>query len=359
MNTTCRLLGISLLAACTVSCGGGLFEKYYQGPDDVRMSNPYYDQSYAPPDDDHMPVYTTKDINADALKLEAEGYAPVGVSSFYAPESSSDVGIGSLQRFAWKLGAEAVLFQSRYKDTITGATPLILPTTSTSYTNASAQACGYYGCVNGTGTGTTTTYGSETVMVPYSTVRSDYVALYFIKVRSRLGLVVAPLSDAERQQLGTNKASKVTLVVRGSEAFNADVLPGDYLETINGAAVYDQKQLGQLLDQYEGQDAAVVLNRGGKTLRKNIHIDAVPKYVPPATTKGGAATAGTAAVAPASQATADRTALPSYTVVMVTDTGDEAKNLAVANKTCNSLGKTARKDQVRDDGIISYLCMDK
>lgn len=359
MSAIRRLVAISLLAVCTVSCGGGLFEKYYQGPDDLRTSSPYYDQSYALPDDDHMPVYTSQDLNTDTLKLEAEGYVPVGVSSFYAPESSSDVGIGSLQRFAWKLGAEAVLFQSRYKDSITGATPLILPTTSTSYTNASAQACGYYGCVNGTGSGTTTTYGSETVMMPYSTVRSDYVAVYFIKVRPRLGLGVTPLSDADRQHLGTNKASKVTLVVRGSEAFNADVLPGDYLETINGAAVYDQKELGQLLDQYEGQDVAVVLNREGKVLKKNVHIDAVPKYVPPATTRSGAATVSSAAGTVTPAATADRTALPSYAVVMVNDTGDEAKNLSIANKTCNSLGKIAKKDQVRDNGTISYLCVDK
>lgn len=49
----------------------------------------------------------------------------------------------------------------------------------------------------------------------------------------------------------------------------------------------------------------------------------------------------------------------SYTSVVVNDTGDPAKNLAIANRTCHKLGKVAQRDEVHPDGTITYLCVDE
>lgn len=49
----------------------------------------------------------------------------------------------------------------------------------------------------------------------------------------------------------------------------------------------------------------------------------------------------------------------SYVTVVVTDTGDEAKNLAIANRTCSKLDKLPMKDKDNGDGTISYICVDK
>lgn len=48
----------------------------------------------------------------------------------------------------------------------------------------------------------------------------------------------------------------------------------------------------------------------------------------------------------------------SYSTVVVNDTGDPTKNLAIANRTCSKLGKVAQRDEVHDDGTITYLCVD-
>lgn len=49
----------------------------------------------------------------------------------------------------------------------------------------------------------------------------------------------------------------------------------------------------------------------------------------------------------------------SYATVVVNDTGDPSKNLAIANRTCHKLGKVAQRDAVHPDGTITYLCVDE
>ena len=339
---TVRVLFGVLLVCMLGACGGGLFEKYYQGPDNLKASSRFYDSSYAVPNGE-VPIYNSPDLKADTAKLVAAGFAPLAESSFYGPDS--DVSADDLRGLAKKIGAHAVLLQSSYRDTITGAVPLVLPNNSVSYTNATATACGYSGCVNGNGTGVTNTYGTQTVMMPYSKSRSNFDAIFFVKVRPRLGLYVEPLSDVERQELGTNRAARITIVVQGSEAFISDVLPGDYLQSVNGDIIFNQQSLGTALDKYEGQDVKVALLRNGKPVNKTIHVDAITSYTPSTSTT--------------QQVTTANGAPASYATVIVPDTGDEAKELAIANKTCAALGKMAVIDKVRDNGTIAYLCVDK
>src|SRR6202043_3245767 len=112
---------------------------------------------------------------------------------------------------------------------ITGAVPLMLPQTSTSYTSGSATAYGAGEPVTAYGNATTTTYGTQTTMMPYSVARSDFGAVYFVKTRQRAGIITLPLDDAAHKRLGTNSGILVRLVVDGTPAFNADVFPGDVL----------------------------------------------------------------------------------------------------------------------------------
>lgn len=65
------------------------------------------------------------------------------------------------------------------------------------------------------------------------------------------------------------------------------------------------------------------------------------------------------ASAPAAVATTHPKSGDSYTAVVVNDTGDPAKNLAIANRTCHKLGKVAQRDEVHPDGTITYLCVDE
>lgn len=117
-------------------------------------------------------------------------------------------------------------------------------------------------------------------MMPYSVNRSNFDAIYFAKIRSRLGVFVIPLSDAERQELQTNLAMKIAAVIQDTPAFLADVLPGDYLVSINGDSISSGDGLTAALNKYEGQDVELHLRRNGQPLTKKVHINSLNEASP-------------------------------------------------------------------------------
>lgn len=203
---------------------------------------------------------------------------PVGVSTFNA--GSNTVSDEQIIEQAKKIGAQTVLASSKYTHTVTGAMPLSLPNTSTSYSTGNATAYGSGGIVNAYGSGTTTTYGNQIVMMPYSVQRSDFAAVFFAKVRSRLGLYFNKSSQvdvATRKRLGTNAGLKVFEVIEGSPAFLANVFPGDILLSIGNDPVYSGDDYTKLLNKYEGQSVSIKLDRDGETIEKIVTILSVPE----------------------------------------------------------------------------------
>ena len=247
------------------------FARFYQGPSDARQI-PGYDLSYTPRSDS-IPVYSSSDIKTDMLKLMSQGFFPIGESAFYGPDTQ--VSGAQLQQQGRSIGAHAILFYSSYRDTISGAVPLVVPNNSVSYTNETATAYGSGGYATGYGNSVTNTYGSTTVMMPFSQSRSNFDAVYFVKVHSRLGIYVQPLSDSERQELGTNLALRIIVVVQDSPAFLADILPGDYLLSINEEVTASQESANQLITKYQGQDVTIHLLRNGKKITKNVHLNSL------------------------------------------------------------------------------------
>jgi len=126
--------------------------------------------------------------------------------------------------------------------------------------------------VNAYGSGTTTTYGSQTMMMPYSVARSDFGAMFFAKTKSRLGVHPQALNDDTRKRLQTNAGISVRVVVEGSTAFAANVLPGDVILGIGTDSVQSVEHFYKLLDKYQGQTTLFKIERDGKYIGKNIEI---------------------------------------------------------------------------------------
>jgi S1-C subfamily serine protease len=110
-------------------------------------------------------------------------------------------------------------------------------------------------------------------MVPYSVARYDVGAVFFAKIKHRLGVIVVPLTDAERQQLGTNSALRVSVVVDGTPAFFADVLPGDYVLEFAGKLPSSAAVFPELVKEHEGQTVEISLQRGDKRITKSVSIN--------------------------------------------------------------------------------------
>ncbi|OYW36232.1 MAG: signaling protein [Hydrogenophilales bacterium 12-61-10] len=199
------------------------------------------------------------------------GYAIIGNSMF---NSGRPVSEDSAVRQAQDVGADLVLILNpQYTGTVTSSVPITTPTTTTSYSTGTATAYGYGGSATAYGSGTTTTYGTTTNYIPMTLNRSDYGAVYFVKQRFDLGLVTRDLNDAERQELQTDRGAAVRLVVDGTPAFNADMLVGDVITTIDGVAVPGAKVFNELLSERRGKLIALALIRRGQRIEKSVQLN--------------------------------------------------------------------------------------
>ncbi len=100
--------------------------------------------------------------------------------------------------------------------------------------------------------------------------RSDYGAVYFVKQKFGLGVLVQDLNDSERQELQTNKGVAVRVVVDGTPAFDADILSGDIITTLDGVAVVNARGFLASLGDRAGQRISLTIIRHGKVLEKSI-----------------------------------------------------------------------------------------
>ena len=178
----------------------------------------------------------------DVANMASDGYELVGYSAFNGPEASKFQEVAQ----AKKVGAQVVLYGAKYTETVnTGAV----------------------------GSTTFTRYGAFSFAVPTSVRRYDQLSLFFVKApRIGLGIKAELIKPQEASQLGTNKGIRVIAVVRGSPAFDADVLPGDIIESINGSSLYDAATMKSASEAAYGTHAKLVILRNGQTIDKVVDI---------------------------------------------------------------------------------------
>jgi hypothetical protein len=248
-----------LLAACA-----NPYEKFYHGTPDGRAL-PGYQASAAP-----IQLYSTDNFARDVQLLQSKGFGVIGNSSFNA--GSNAVSERQVRSQAEKVGAQVVLVSSKYTNTVTGAVPLNLPQTSTSYSTGTATAYGPAGTATAYGSGTTTTYGTQTVMMPYSIDRSDFGAVYMAKFKTRIGVMVEALDDQTRKRLDTNFGVRVRVVIEGSPAYAAGIFPGDVLLAISGESVQSVDYFRTMVPKYSGQLVKINLDRDGTRIEKSVQF---------------------------------------------------------------------------------------
>ncbi|RQO58436.1 PDZ domain-containing protein [Paucibacter sp. KBW04] len=269
MKNTYGLL--ALLATLFLSgCASG-YKQFYR-PAQGATAEAIARLRVAPPPD--SPIVERAQPTEAQVVIDAyakRGYVMIGNSMFNSGRPESE---GSAISQAKEVGADLVLILSpKYTGSITSSIPITTPTTSTSYSTATATAYGARGSATAYGTGTTTTYGTTTNYVPMTIHRSDYGAVFFIKQKFRLGAFFRDLSDLERQELQTNKGVVVRLIADGTPAFNADLLVGDKLLSIDGLPIQNSEWLMSYLQDRRGSSVALKLLRHGQYLEKTIALN--------------------------------------------------------------------------------------
>ena len=259
---TAFLLGsFALLAGCA-----NPYTRFYRSyvGDQPPQSMPNY-----LPCSDSLQIFTSDNFDRDAKALVRQGYVPVGFSDFISGgQGATEENIRSQ---AANVGACRVLIASKYQGTVSGAIPWVMPTTNTSYTTGSASAYGSGGSATAYGNATTTTYGSETVMIPYSQAQYESGALFLARRKYQFGAQFNPVPSEITQRVGKNGGLLIVTVVQGTPAYNADILEGDVIWSIDGMKL-DMDNFNPILTSKLGNEMKIELYRGDKFLTKSLTI---------------------------------------------------------------------------------------
>jgi len=237
MVRTCAVLG---LAWCLTACASG-YSQFYT---DYSAGG----HGIAPATKAPQIVNVPGSADDVVFDMFTNGYTIVGESSFNGTAEDTS---GALAQ-AKKVGAEYVVLRSDYTHTVSGSIPMTTIQTVTSTSTGTASAYGTGGMATGNYRGTTTTTVPNTTYIPYSVSRYDQLALYFAPMAEAcIGFYQVDLTDGEKSMLGTNKGYRIAAVRKGSPAFNSDILPLDYVMTLDGRPFTEQTPLpkrGQVVE---------------------------------------------------------------------------------------------------------------
>ena len=214
-----------------------------------------------------MEVVHVDSIQTAAREWARNRYVPLGSSSFEASMQSES----SLIRFGNSLGATHATYDRTYLRTNRGVVPLTLTRPTTSYTTGTIQTA------SGSATYSETTYGTETTtrMMPYAMDRYRHEVIYWapLNVTPAAGIWPRDLTSEEAIRFNRNTGAFVDIVVKGTPAFEADVLSGDLLIRIDETPINSSQDYLDYILSNQGREVSVILIRDGKqmTLAFQIH----------------------------------------------------------------------------------------
>lgn len=260
---------IAFAIAAITGCASGYKQYYKSAPQealdlaDSRRSGP----------PTAMPAVERANSSANAQEYVKgymkRSYMLIGQSFFYSGHNESEE--AAIQQGRDVRADLILIFNPKYAGSVTSSVPISVPTTTRTYSSGSATAYGSSGgSVTAYGSGASTTYGTTTNYVPVTVDRHDYGALYFVKMRASFGAVTRELSDTERQALQSNKGAVIDIIIDDSPAFNADLLVGDVIVSVDGVIVSNTKAFYDLLKERSGKRVSLVLLRQGNRIEKQV-----------------------------------------------------------------------------------------
>lgn len=209
------------------------------------------------------------DFDAAIKECMRENFFPIGQSSFNA---GNNVGTGDMQDFGATIKADLILYGvgNRTSTQSAMALPQYHPGTQTStyVSGYGSNGSSFYGTANSFSSGT-----YSTTVVPVTIVRQDYLAVYLKKSWHKpiLGVVRTPVTPEQARLVGTNNALLITIVIRSTPAFYADLYEGDVILEFNGRRVsVVEEDFSALLDKHRGREIELLIYRAGSKLTKKI-----------------------------------------------------------------------------------------
>lgn len=217
-------------------------------------------------------VYSGRDPEQDFVAMVESGYILTGYSSFNGPSAN----LAQAKAQARSVRAAVVLVYSKYTNTVSGVTPLVINNPDQTVTTQSqGTVYGSGGSASYTGTSTTTVPGGYSVYnIPYSVARFDQMATFWVRGKPPvLGVYVRDLTPEERAQLQRNRGVVVTAVIKQSPAFKADVLHNDVLLRIGSDDIDDVSGFMAVVPRYAGEEVDLVFLRSGESRTVRVRLN--------------------------------------------------------------------------------------
>lgn len=213
----------------------------------------------------------TDDLKNAIYDALASEYVCVGRAGFIgAPRQ-----IGLIAEQAKDIRATHVIYNITYADTRSGVSAIPVPDYKVTNTNGSVSSP--YGHFANYQESTTTT-GTKYIPYTYEIDRYDQSAYFFVKslARSRFGVWIKDLTNEERERIGQNNGTRITLVMYDRPAFNANVLKNDILLKINDIDIRDSRHAGDIMKHYPGRKLTFTVFRKNKKIVIPIVLDSPP-----------------------------------------------------------------------------------
>lgn len=206
-------------------------------------------------------LVSSNDMKADSLKMRENGYLLIGRSQFRSSPIDEKLALDQ----AVQAGAEVVLVNHKFFNSVTSAIPMdrwlpdkVIQQQETTVIDAPTPTVMQRNS-------TTVIQGEfQTTYVEHSTDYYDYSASFWAKAKPSLfGVLIKELDEKTKARIGSNKGVLVRAVIKGSPAFQADILRDDILLSVGGEQVLHPDQFFDLVDRSRGKKVPVKLNRNG------------------------------------------------------------------------------------------------
>lgn len=244
------------------------YAEFYESSQDYadtvkRRSNPATNNPHV------IKVYQNQLNDEFYRNLLKKGYYPIGQSSFNAGAGRSDQ--DAIEQAKKVMADLVVIMNPVYTNTIQSQMPITTPTTTTTYSSGNATVYGSGGVSNIYGSGTTTTYGTRTTMIPIVTHRMDYLALFYIKINSVFGAFLREIDDKTKKFFNTNYGLMIDILVEDSPAYDAGILPGDIIHSINEIPV-NEANSSKIFEENMGKVIVLKISRDGHFFEKTVRL---------------------------------------------------------------------------------------
>lgn len=249
--------------------GGGLTKETRDSRVEFYTGVPKYEQG--------------RDADSDFIEMYKQGYGLLGYSGFRA----SNAKIEDAVSFGEKIGAERILLYSKYLGSTSGVNHYTITNPDRTVINQQNGTLNSTGTIynpnyNSTyrSTGNYTGYstqvipgGTNTYNIPYTVHFNEYLATYYAKVNSVIGLLTTNISDDMQKQLGIYKGVLVIAVKYGSPANKAGIIKGDIITNINNQDIFSIQEFGKVVDANAKKEVSIHVIRDNRKLIYDIKLN--------------------------------------------------------------------------------------